>query len=177
MIGIGDVNSPFKVYIGNVPQYADLPMLQSVRPLQPGEVADIGNRCGNGWRKVINVYAKLVFALQSPWHFSEGEFQSWQAWRDAKLLQEDSKTLLLFSKPELLTDTVKPVPSGDVHLVMGKSWAAECLADENLHWVNQDFAVVESKRIIVCPYFDYRQLSNQKIVTLCELLNLWLNEA
>lgn len=181
MIGIGDTNSQFIVYIGNRPDYGDLNHLTSVRPIKDGEIADIGVKCGNGWRKVFNVYAKLVFALNASMHFvglaDENQtgviapVNRWQAWRDVCLLKEHSNSLMLFSKPDLATKD-----SDVLRIVMGKGWAKECGLEPVLHWLNNDFAISKKHNLIVCPYFDYRQLSNQKIVLLCELIRPFLAE-
>lgn len=193
MVGLGDPKSKFRVYIANRPDYANLLYIDNVRPVAENEIGNIGQRCGNGWRKVFNVYAKLVFALNAELHADLRKYQSWQLWRDHCLLREKSNSLLLFSKPmfsravfskaELSkpqfcdlrsdedTDISKGVASDTLHLIMGKGWARECLQNETLYWLNQDFAIIESHNIIVCPYFDYRQLSNQKIMFLCDLIN------
>lgn len=164
MEGIGDTNSQFVVYLGNRPDFADLATINHVRPVNTHEIADIGNQCGNGWRKVFNVYAKLIYAMQARMHCT-AHFNSWQAWRDEQLLRADSNSLLLFSPP-ILAEL-----NGDkIHVLMGKGWAAQCGLNEQLFWLNQDFAIINKQNFIVCPYFDYRQLNNQKILYLCELL-------
>ena len=162
-VGLGDLNSVFCVYIANRPDYADLKSLEMIRAVVAGEVADIGKRCGNGWRKVFNVYAKLVYALNMPQHQTT-QYLSWQNWRDAQLLAEKSGTSLLFSRPQLSSD------NKEINIVMGKHYAKQCFAEKELHWLNHEFAINESLRLFVCPYFDYRQLSNQKIMFLCELI-------
>jgi hypothetical protein len=59
---------------------------------------------------------------------------------------------------------------------MGKTYAKQSLpvlAIEplvNLQWLDADFAVDPEHGIIVCPYFDYRQLSNSKIDRLVDLI-------
>lgn len=172
MQGIGDSDSRFVVYIGNCPDFADLGHLDGVRALKHGDIAEIGKQCGNGWRKVFNVYAKLVFALQAKMHACH-KFNSWQHWRDKQLLQAGSDSLLLFSPPKLDT-----LDNAKIHIVMGKGWAGECGLNDALIWLNQDFALIKDShhhQLVVCPYFDYRQLSNQKIMYLCELLSPLLN--
>ncbi len=167
--GVGDEASPFRVYMGNVPDYADFAELDRVRPLNPGDVAAIGNHCGNGWRKVFNVYAKLVYALKHSLHFAQEEYVDWQQWRDRQLLQKGSNSALLFSPLELAH-----LDSSHIHIVMGRTWAKECGLTEGFNWLNHEFAVHTDLPVVICPYFDYRQLSNQKIVFLCELLNTQL---
>ena len=58
---------------------------------------------------------------------------------------------------------------------MGKGFADQVLVDANakgliLTWLDNDFAINPDIGLIVCPYFDYRQLSNIKIESLAELM-------
>ena len=39
-----------------------------------------------------------------------------------------------------------------------------------LQWLDNDFAIDVKNNLIVCPYFDYRQLTNEKIQRLAGLL-------
>ena len=68
--------------------------LASMKTITQGEISRIGNETGNHWRKVFNVYAKLMFEL-----VPEG-FSSWQALRDEQLLQKNEHCLL-FSHQKL----------------------------------------------------------------------------
>ncbi len=61
--GLGDLCAQFNVYIANRPNFSEYSNLDIVSSLSSGEIHGIGQACGNGWRKVFNVYAKLVFAL------------------------------------------------------------------------------------------------------------------
>lgn len=175
-IGLGCLDFSFVVYIANRPnmsEYNDGKYLQS---LNKGDITSIGLACGNGWRKVFNVYSKLLYALD-PKQFS---FQSlaptWQIFRDDFLLQNGSKTALLFSAPLL------PTASQDkqyIHIVTGKTYAKNLInkgeLTASLIWLDEDFAIDLSLRLIVCPYFDYRQLSNQKIERLSLLISEIIN--
>ncbi|TLU61040.1 hypothetical protein FE810_16030 [Thalassotalea litorea] len=168
--GLGDPHASLQVYIANVPQHDDLSELSQVKPLRNSEIEMIGNACGNGWRKVFNVYAKFVYALAgmqgAPNEFSgiSKDFSSWQQYRDQQLLQCQSQTVLLFSKPDF-----DLYPDASIRIVMGRTYA-KTLAIPNLVWLNEEFAISESQNLIVCPYFDYRQLSNIKIIYLCDLI-------
>ncbi|BDX07043.1 DUF6942 family protein [Planctobacterium marinum] len=164
-VGLGDIDASFRVYMGNIPNYRDIPQIHGIRALQDGEVKLIGDACGNGWRKVFNVYAKLVFALKLELHNELQGYGSWQQWRDECLLRADSNSVLLFSKPE--SGTIK---AHQIHIVMGKAWAKSCGLEGKVEWLNKDFAIHPELPLIVCPYFDYRQLSNQKILFLSELI-------
>lgn len=163
--GLGDPHAQFKVYIANRPKFADLEQLIAVQALTKGEIAAICQACGNGWRKVFNVYAKLVFALIDKQISGAAGFHSWQEYRDQKLLQANSNTSLLFSA---LHDFA--IKSHDTHIIMGKTYAKSLDLPNTLHWLDNEFAIDEVNHIIVCPYFDYRQLSNAKIIRLLELI-------
>lgn len=163
-IGLGNAQATLKVYIANRPNYSHYPALNSVVRLTESEIDQIGATCGNGWRKVFNVYAKFVFALG---HDDAKAFASWQQYRDKRLLQSNSDTSLLFSVPDLTCNAI--------HIVMGRTYAKALLKQSLSHialdWLDDEFAVCKTNKLIVCPYFDYRQLSNIKIIRLVELVN------
>lgn len=154
--GLGDSQPHLSVYIANRPPLDEYQNLQTVRPLREGDVAAIAQQTGNHWRKIFNVYAKLGFALHD-----EG-YSSWQAYRDGFLLQAGSKQALLFSTPDL----GKP----GLHLIMGKTYARNCSLNAKLTALDSSFQINHDSRLLVVPYFDYRQLSNEKIVRLVVLI-------
>lgn len=75
--------------------------LEQLEPVVSGQINSINQHCGNGWRKVFNVYAKVLFALPSEYYSFAKQAVSWQAYRDELLLQQHSGTALLFSAPVL----------------------------------------------------------------------------
>jgi hypothetical protein len=163
--GLGDPNARLCIYLGNRPDYQNLLQLQHVQPLLSGEIAAIGKMCGNGWRKVFNVYAKLVFALPPGVVSKAKSGESWQAYRDDLLLQQASDTALIFSPPRFESEK-----NSRLHIIMGRTYAKSLYLPTTLEWLDKEFAVDWDKRLIICPYFDYRQLSNSKIIRLVELL-------
>lgn len=186
--GLGVNHARINVYIANRPNYQDLTLLNAMRPLSTGDIEAINRQCGNGWRKVFNVYAKLVFAWRSAdpaLHacLPGADCASWQAYRDTVLLQKDSQTALLFSPPLPLQDlpysgngwadgAKTSTTHNAYHIIMGRTYAKSLVetAGLNLTWHGEEFAIDQSARTVVCPYFDYRQLSNIKIIRLVELL-------
>ena len=167
--GLGDTQGQFNVYIANRPDHLDYPQLDCVRALKTGDIEQINRACGNGWRKVFNVYAKLLFALQQS--IPTGELilpgmqaKNWQSYRDNSLLQANSHTRLLFSAPHL------PTPDKSVHIVMGRTYAKSLNLAPSLIWLDGEFACDPANRLLVCPYFDYRQLSDRKILHLVALI-------
>lgn len=165
--GLGDKHAQFRVYIGNQPNYPFVNAKQGVAALVKGEIYSVCQECGNGWRKVFNVYAKLLYAL-SPATFVSVSNTSWQHFRDHQLLQASSNTGLFFS-PLTWEQTAKDSDK-NIHIVMGKTYANSLKLPSSLSWLNHEFAIDVSRRLIVCPYFDYRQLSNQKIIFMVNVL-------
>ncbi|MGJ8680829.1 DUF6942 family protein [Paraglaciecola sp.] len=169
--GLGDPLAKFKVYIANQPNFKSYSETRSVTPLSLGEIYAIGKSCGNGWRKVFNVYAKLVFAIANKQMVDTAKAKTWQEFRDKNLLQVGSNTALLFSSP-LLTDSLDDPTSSSshIHIVMGKTYATSLNLFKPANQLDNEFAIDRVNNVIVCPYFDYRQLSNIKIIRLVELI-------
>jgi len=166
--GLGDQYAQFNVYIANLPEFSEYLNLEYIQPLSAGEIHAIGQACGNGWRKVFNVYAKLLFALNAESIVSLQGSHNWQYFREHVLLQNLSNTSLLFSAPQLTND--KDINSNIVHIIMGKTYAKSLNLPHSLTWLDHEFAIDIHSKLLVCPYFDYRQLSNIKIMRLVELI-------
>ena len=167
-IGFGDKHFNFAVYIANKPNMLEYQSLSEVTGLVEGEIDVINQACGNGWRKVFNVYAKLLYALDKTCFAFSANAPTWQDYRDKHLLQIHSETALLFSAPQL--DPSKET----LHIICGKAHAKALInsgiLNADLVWLDDEFAVDSHNKLIVCPYFDYRQLSNIKIERLAGLL-------
>ncbi len=176
-VGFGSIGDQacIYVYIANRPPMDQYKHLSTVTALPPGEVFNIAQHTGNHWRKIFNVYAKFLYGLlltaPSSFKVIDTEFISrWQQYRDAILLQSSSDCALLFSKPNFVQ-----AHESSVHIIMGKTYAAQLGWDresnKELILLDNDFAVCPSKKMIICPYFDYRQLSNVKIEKLIKLVH------
>ncbi|MBN7825164.1 hypothetical protein J0A66_08035 [Bowmanella dokdonensis] len=168
-VGLGDTEPQLAVYIANRPGLTEYQALAAQRPLLAGEIACIGQACGNGWRKVFNVYAKLLFALRAAGLDLVRSQQRWQHYRDHRLLQQGSGTALQFSAPMLGFSRPR------IQIICGRTYAN--LLDEQhglgLQWLDRQFAVQPTFGLFVCPYFDYRQLSDCKILHLVELITCY----
>lgn len=157
--GLGVNNARLRVYIENRPPLEQYQSIRIVKPLQYNDIATIAMQTGNHWRKIFNVYAKLIFEL------NPREYQTWQMLRDSDLLQAHSDECLLF------TPFIKPISSIKcVHIIMGRTYAKKLFMDSQCLWLSKDFAINEAMNIIICPYFDYRQLSNVKVKELASLI-------
>lgn len=157
-VGLGHHQAQYYFYIKNRPPLPYYQNLATIKKMTLGEIAYIGSETGNHWRKVFNVYAKLMFEL------APSPFSSWQSLRDGQLLQK-SEHCLLFSFPEITT-----FQENKIHIVLGKGYAEQLGIAEQCTWLSNDFAINTEKKIIICPYFDYRQLSNIKITQLSRLI-------
>jgi arsenate reductase-like glutaredoxin family protein len=166
--GFGDVNARFRVYLAAPPAMEAYQQLSGMQPLQAGDIDQIYRHCGNGWRKIFNVYAKLLFALP-PTHFDfTPSASSWQQFRDLQLLQAGSGTALCFSAPQFDKEDV-------FHLIAGRTLAKHLITqglEADLHWLSSEFAVDPARKLLVTPFFDYRQLNNEKISVSAKLLQL-----
>ena len=164
-VGFGAAHAAIRVYVKNRPNLMQFQQLDELLPLNKHAIEQINAEAGNGWRKVFNVYAKWLFNLQ-PYCIDTSAFDSWQALRDEVLLGELSNTALLFSHPDFSTPAL--------HIIAGKQYAKELANDNrlgiNLIWLDHEFALDKTNNLVVCPYFDYRQLSNIKIQRLCDLI-------
>lgn len=167
-VGLGAEEFSLAVYLANTPPMSEYQQLDKLQPVITGELHAIGQACGNGWRKVFNVYAKLLYALDSNSFGFSQQAETWQAYRDSKLLQASSHTALLFSPPVFAAD------SNVIHIICGRTYAKQLITDGlvvDLVWLDEEFAIDKARRLIVCPYFDYRQLSNIKITRLAAMLH------
>ncbi|WP_416304905.1 DUF6942 family protein [Neptunicella sp. SCSIO 80796] len=163
--GLGDKQYKIAVYIANIPPMEEYQQLTQILSLLPGEIQVINQHCGNGWRKVFNVYAKLLFALDPQrFVFSQQAF-SWQQYRDQNLLQSDSQTALIFGSPEVRDH------HNAIRIICGKTHGQQSGGQFEFDWLDCHFAICREHNIIICPYFDYRQLTNQRIVRLAQLIN------
>ena len=145
------------VYLANRPPLPQYDALKEYRPMSAGEIGFIAYETGNHWRKIFNVYAKLAFQLDA-----QG-YDTWQSLRDESLLQVSSPYGLFFNAPSI-------DDSGFIQLVLGKTYAASLDLAAPIHWVEDYIGRIASTSLWIVPYFDYRQLSDLKLKTLCELL-------
>jgi hypothetical protein len=162
LIGLGSRNSSINFYIANRPPIDAYPAMNELRGLAVGELAHIVRHTNNHWRKAFNVYAKLLF----DWHQLRDHQNlpdTWQSYRDLELFQPYSQEALLFSPPKFNSG------NNGFHIIAGKTYAA-CLNLPPLAWLDSYFAINKEFRLIVAPYPDYRQLSNERIARLIELM-------
>lgn len=156
--GLGDPNARLILYAPHRPALEPYASLAQLQPLAPCELAALVTATGNHWRKIFNLYAKLLHRL-SPLE------ASWQACREQRLLQTGSATALHFSPPAALG-------SRALHLVMGKAhaeaWGLDAVPDLVSHG---SFRYSTEQRLILTPYFDYRALSNARLDELYRLID------
>ena len=159
-----------KVFVANRPPLKEYEQNNVFSMMAVGEIKRIATETGNHWRKIFNVYAKFIYSLGM--HNNDKailKYATWQQYRDERLLQSGSKTELHCEHSGLEQLFLINDPA-TVKIVMGKTYAESLLENIDLTWIDIDFAINKEHRIIVCPYFDYRQLSNVKIEALITLV-------
>jgi len=158
-IGIGDKHCKLAVYSANRPPLEEYLERESLIPAAEEELAMIARETGNHWRKIINIYAKLAYMLNTQ------QFSTWQCYRDTFLLTRKSQQALLFNNSIVTSKTET------ISIICGKTHAMSLLDNKTLNWIDDNFAINPTLRVIVTPYFDYRQLSNIKLEKLVEIIN------
>jgi hypothetical protein len=159
LIGLGDAQAKLTVCIGNRPDVDFCHSMATVQPMIRGQLTSIVTKTGNHWRKIFNIYAKLIHQLENT------PFSTWQDYRDEKLLTKNCGHALLFSD----VISCREKTSGTI-IVSGKTYAeAQGVMDDCMQ-IDESFYLNTTQKIIVTPYFDYRQLSNLKIEKLVELV-------
>lgn len=160
-----------KVYTANRPPLKEYEILDELSAIEEGEIHRISLETGNHWRKIFNVYAKIMYSMAIKKADSNIlRYKTWQLYRDGMLLQVGSKTQLHFSSPGLV-QALSIEDHDCARIVMGKTFAESLLRGIELTWLDKDFAINKKLAIVVCPYFDYRQLSNARIETLINIIS------
>lgn len=169
-IGFGPDTPRIRFYIGNLPHYEGFAIPNPYRPLHQGEIAAIVAHTSNHWRKVFNVYAKLIWqwlhqapALQdSLLPLRQEGITCWQDYRDARLFQANGLEALMFSK-------LPSAPqSNSLSVLAGKTYGLQQCP--NAIALDTHFWIAPDARLVIAPYPDYRQLSNARIDTLVDHL-------
>ncbi|WP_434017515.1 DUF6942 family protein [Thalassotalea sediminis] len=166
ILGLGNHQAAINVYVETAPNIPNLTDQENCRWIRKNEIHAIGQQAGNGWRKVFNVYAKVVYELATK---ETCRYSSWQHYRDEQLLQQGSSFCLWLAVNSNEFQNKLSHHSG-LNIVMGKGYATRLNIAKQCFWLSEDFAIHQQKQLIICPYFDYRQLTNQKITYLCQLI-------
>lgn len=169
LIGLGATTPKISFYIGNIPDFIGFNTPTHFRPAELSELAYIVSNTSNHWRKVFNVYAKVMWQwlnLTDPDQVNQLEkcgVTSWQHYRDNRLFQREGNEALIFSAFD------PKYSRSHLHVFAGKTYGHQQYP-HNLIEVNQQFWISPSNKLIIAPYPDYRQLTNARIDFLISLL-------
>jgi len=157
-IGFGNHNPRWVLHIANRPALAEF-QHDVFRALTRGEAAEIIKATSNHWRKAFSIMAKISFAL-----FDTG-CATWQEYRDTKLLTEEGFESVSF----------EPFQTNQLNafsIVCGFAYAEQQLEVSKLipHIEQPKLLISETDDVIVTPYFDWRQLTNEILATLVTVL-------
>ena len=155
-VGFGKESAKLILYIDKRPELDFCESLRDLEELKPNQLEEI-KATGNHWRKILNIFAKLAFAMDSK------SCDTWQAYRDDKLLTEQGDEALLFQ--DALVD------SEAIHLIRGKHFFQDFdLEDEDFETLDEAGKISFSGRMYQVPYLDYRQFPNSLIEQLVEVM-------
>lgn len=161
-IGFGNSKPKWVLHIANRP---DLEVFEHdiFRQLELGEAADVISQTSNHWRKVFSIMAKISFAL-----FDTG-CASWQQYRDSKLLTSQGFEAIS-SEPYTTTST------DQLAIICGFTYAGSQVELNQLlsHIEQPKLLLSETKDFLVTPYFDWRQLNNEMLAHLIEVMRHFL---
>jgi len=149
--GFGASQTNFIVYCANTPQ-TTLLAPNTITPICYEDIEKINAENGNGWRKIFNVYAKLLFEINPL------EFKSWQALRNNYLLQSHCNHQLILNPTDISAND-----DDTIQILMGKTFALTHFKENDIQWIDSSMGKVHNTNIFITPYFDYRQFSNAKI--------------
>jgi hypothetical protein len=170
LVGVGSSSPRIVLHIANRPPVDGFTAINGEedinRPLQVSEAASIIQQTGNHWRKVFSILAKISFAL-----FDTG-CKTWQEYRDTKLLTEQGFEYICFSS---LVDTHSQLDLAKyktVSILCGFSYAQSQLDVLPLisHQKFDKLKWSEPHQCLVTPYFDWRQLNNEMLDVVINIL-------
>lgn len=156
--GLGDRSPLLVVCAPHSPPNIQSDHSRRVQPLTGNHLNQLIQAGGNHWRKIFNLYAKLLHGL-TPLE------PDWQTCREQRLLQTGSACALVFEQKWI------PEP-GQLCIVMGQTYGRSLgwLANDQVLPAEHPFAQHPEQAVIVTPYFDYRQLSNARLTSLVQLI-------
>lgn len=162
--GFGNRHAKWLLHIANRPDLAEFAD-DNFRMLAIGEAKSVIENTSNHWRKVFSIMAKISFAL-----FDTG-CESWQQYRDTKLLTAEGFEAISYL----------PYQSGEhssLAIVAGFQYASEQLADSQLvaHHKYNKLKRVIAEPCFVTPYFDWRQLNNELLAQLINMMAVQLEQ-
>ncbi len=154
--GFGDNSPLLVVFAPHSPPGIQSDRSGDILPLTAKDLHQLVQAGGNHWRKIFNLYAKLLHGL-TPLE------PDWQSCREHRLLRSGSACALVFEQGW------RPEP-GQLCVVMGQTYG------RSLGWLENDqvlpaehpFVQHPEQAVIVTPYFDYRQLSNARLASLIQ---------
>lgn len=156
--GIGKVSTKedkylLQLYIPHRPTMAEYENLQDIQPINNGDIDKIIIACGNHWRKIFVIFAKIASAI-------DDRELSWKTYLAEHLLQDSGSERLVFCEDLQFLDKE---PASVIHIFSGKYCGDTAGHIQQCSEIAPGFFQNEKGQIFITPYFDYRQFSNAKI--------------
>ena len=157
--GFGCVNPHWVLHIANRPELEQFEH-DDFRQLKTGEVKEVIASTSNHWRKVFSIVAKISFAL-----FETG-CETWQEYRDTHLLTDKGFEAISYLPYKLEKNNKL------LSIVCGFSYAETQLQLSQLvpHQAFPKLLALPGTNCFVTPYFDWRQLNNEHLAVLINMM-------
>ena len=153
---IGEATAVLNVCINNVPEWPSQTFPENTTTLSGNELSQLIAVNSNHWRKIFNVYAKLLHAINPK------NTDDWRQVRDHRLLQAGNQHALTLGTPRL------EQPLKSLTLIAGKQFAENLGLLTNAQEIHPGIYRPSINNCLVVPYFDYRALSDKKIAWLAD---------
>ena len=161
--GFGSPQANLIIYCNNTPT-TSLLINNQIIPICYPDIEKINTDNGNGWRKIFNVYAKLLFEINPL------KFKSWQDLRNDFLLQSHCNHQLVLNP-----DSIPSLNNNTLQILMGKTFALTHYNETQIDWIEPHIAKVKDENVFITPYFDYRQFNNEKIKNFAKIVKTTIN--
>ena len=165
---LGEAHAALTVCVEHQPRWPEPAFASGRSTLYPGELAKLVDANSNHWRKIFNVYAKLLYALRPD------AATDWRALREQQLFQPGQQHGLRMGST--LAEEVNQ--RAGLSLIAGKQYA------NALGLLNQATSLApgiflhDDRACLITPYFDYRALSDANITRLAQIITeRWPDQA
>lgn len=155
-ITIGNKKAGIAFYLPNPPIFPD-----NLQPNDKNFVDNVIELNGNHWRKIFTIMAKIAVKSDQP--------DAWRAIRSK--LFTDTVNLMSTS---LFINSKALCPNASLHIVCGQQaldlLKSQSSSNDNIEQailnakpIDEKQKIMAHKQILIAPYLDYRQFSNQQI--------------
>ncbi|EAR11044.1 DUF6942 family protein [Reinekea blandensis] len=157
---LGEPQATLTVCVEHQPRWPEPAFASGRSTLFPGELAILVGANSNHWRKIFNVYAKLLCALKPD------AATDWRALRDQQLFQPGQQHGLRMGS--IVAENINE--NTGLTLIAGKQYADALGLLSQATSLAPGIFVHDHANCLITPYFDYRALSDASIARLAQIM-------